>query len=299
MTTFRLSDFYRENVVKDGVFHTLGIIDSKVKLPFLTFIADKKYIDKLLKNEFISCIIATKEIYESCLKNTSYGCVISDQPRIDFFKLHNYLSTQEIYQRPQYETKIGSNCNISPLACISKNNVTIGNDVVIEEFVSVKENVVIGDHSVIRAGTIIGGCGFEFKKNEKEVFRVEHCGGVNIGSNVEIQYNCCIDKAIYPWDDTEIGNDSKLDNLIYIAHAVKIKERVMMPALVAVGGRAEIQDDAWIGLAAAVRNGITIGSNARANMGAVVTKDVEANQAVSGNFAVEHSKFIDKLRKGE
>ena len=45
---------------------------------------------------------------------------------------------------------------------------------------------------------------------------VKHLGGVKIGKNVEIQHNTCVDKAVYPWDDTIIGNNSKIDNLVHI-----------------------------------------------------------------------------------
>lgn len=299
MSSYLLSECFCEQVFKDAEFDTLGILDSKVTMPFLTYIENEKYLDKLLNNPYISAVITNEELYEKYLKNKSYGCYICNNPRLVFFKLHNRLSVQNGYRRSKFTTKFGDDCEISPLAHISKNNVIIGNHVIIEEFVSIKENVTIGDYSIIRAGTVIGGNGFEFKKDGQSLFHVEHCGGVIIGENVEIQYNCCIDKAVYPWDNTEIGNYSKLDNLIHIGHAVKISERVMIPALAAIGGRVEIANDAWIGLASVIRNGLHIGTNARANMGAVVTKDIENDQSVSGNFAIEHKQFIERLKKGE
>lgn len=299
MRKFLLSECFRENVQKDAEFEALGILDSRVKLPFLTFIENESYIDKLFHNPHISAVITNVAIYEKYLKDIDCGCYICTNPRLSFFKLHNSLSLQSEYQRLKFETKIGNDCEVSPLAHINKNNVIIGNHVIIEEFVSIKENVIIGDHSIIRAGAVIGGTGFEFKKDKDSLFHVDHCGGVIIGKHVEIQYNSCVDKAIYPWDNTEIGDYSKLDNLIHIGHAVKIRERVMIPAMAAVGGRVEIGDDSWIGLASVIRNGLHIGSNARANMGAVVTKDIADNQAVSGNFAIEHKQFIERLKKGE
>ena len=90
-----------------------------------------------------------------------------------------------------------------------------------------------------------------------------------------------------------------MDNLIHIGHAVKIGNNVMMPALSVIGGRVEIKDNAWVGIGSVVRNGLIIGENARINMGAVVTKDVNDNEAVTGNFAIEHTKFIKRLKRGE
>ena len=64
-----------------------------------------------------------------------------------------------------------------------------------------------------------------------------------------------------------------------------------------IGGRCNIGENVWIGLGAIIRNGLTIGSNSRVNMGAVVTKSVADGEAVSGNFAIEHSQFIAEMKK--
>ena len=73
----------------------------------------------------------------------------------------------------------------------------------------------------------------------------------------------------------------------------------MVAANAAIAGRVQIRKNAWIGLGACIRNGVTIGCGARANMGAVVTKDVFDHESVTGNFAMEHSKFLEKMRKSE
>lgn len=87
-----------------------------------------------------------------------------------------------------------------------------------------------------------------------------------------------------------------VDNLVHIAHAVKIGRGSMIVAQSGIGGRVEIGDNAWIGFGATIRNGITIGAGSRVNMGAVVTKSVPDGTAVSGNFAMPHDKFIDFVR---
>lgn len=293
---FKLSELFEE-VHQDGCFEVLGILDSKTSRQMLTFIESEKHIDQLMQKNNVTCIITNEETYRSLPKEHTFGVVISNDPRNTFFRLHNSLSIDACYKREQFPTKIGTDCHISPLSCIAEHNVVIGNHVKIEEFVSIKENVVIGDNCMIRSGTVIGGCGFEFKKDGDAQYRVEHLGGVIIGHDVEIQHNCAIDRAVYPWDDTKIGDYSKLDNLIHIGHAAKIGNNVMMPALSVIGGRTEIKDHAWIGIGSVIRNGLVIGTHARTNMGAVVTKDVADHQAVTGNFAIEHKKFIEKLKK--
>lgn len=258
-----------------------------------TFIENAKYINEL--SDSVVLIFSNRETAAQI--NNALSVIIVDNPRETFFQLHNLLCNYEEYVGKDETTRIGENCFISPLAVISDRNVTIGNNVIIEEFVVIRENTIIGDNSIIRSGCKIGGEGFEFKKRNKEIFSVKHVGKVRIGKNVEVQYNTCIDKAIYPWDETVIGDYVKIDNLVHIAHAAKIDERTMIVANSGIGGRTNIGYDTWIGLGATLRNGIEIGNNSRANIGAVVTKDISDNESVTGNFAIEHSKFIENIKK--
>ena len=145
------------------------------------------------------------------------------------------------YCRDRFRTIIGEHCSISKHCCISDYNVSIGDYVTIEEFVSIRENTTIGNNSIIRAGSIIGGEGFEFKANGAGILSVKHLGGVRIGENVEIQHNTCIDKAVYPWDNTSIGDNSKIDNLVYIAHGVKVSNNVLVVGQSGILGR----DSCW------------------------------------------------------
>ena len=259
-----------------------------------TFIENVKYIDEL--SDSVVLIISNKETATQI--NNALSVIVVDNPRETFFRLHNLLCNYEEYVGENRTTRIGQNCLISPLAVIADRNVTIGNNVIIEEFVVIRENTIIGDNTIIRSGCKIGGEGFEFKKRNEEIFPVKHVGKVRIGKNVEVQYNTCIDKAIYPWDETVIGDYVKIDNLVHIGHAVKIYERTMIVANSGIGGRTNIGYDTWIGLGATLRNGIDIGNNSRANIGAVVTKDISDNESVTGNFAIEHKIFIDKMRRG-
>ncbi|MGN1270363.1 MAG: UDP-3-O-(3-hydroxymyristoyl)glucosamine N-acyltransferase [Clostridia bacterium] len=293
----KLSECFKiegKKLINEQEFDTLGILASKTEKNICTFIDDDKYISDIKDN--FTMLITTQELYEK-LKDRKCGFYITEFPRIEFFNIHNKLCSNSNYVRKSFETKVGKSCNISKLACIAEKNVIIGNNVIIEEFVSIKENVVIGDNTIIRAGSIIGGCGFEFKRNKDKIMPVNHVGGVKIENNVEIQYNTTIDKAIYPWDDTIIGEYTKIDNLNHIGHACKIGRCVMLPAASIIGGRTVIEDNVWIGIGCTVRNGITIGKNARCNMGAVVTRNVEENTSVTGNFAIDHETFINNVKK--
>lgn len=277
-------------------FASLGLVRYNQGEKVCTFIEDEKYVKDLTPN--ISVVLMTLEIGEKLKKaDVEFGICIVENPRLAYFMMHNYLSELDTYKGVSYSTKIGKNCRISDSAVISPQNVFIGNNVSIEEFVVIRENTVIGDNSIIRAGCKIGGEGFEFKKKDESIFGVKHVGSVVIGKNVEVQYNTCIDKAIYPWDKTILEDFVKIDNLVHIGHAVKIGKRSMIVANSGIGGRVTIGKDSWIGFGSTIRNGIVIGDNARVNMGAVVTKDMKNFEKVSGNFAIPHEAFIKEMQK--
>lgn len=125
---------------------------------------------------------------------------------------------------------------------------------------------------------------------------VRHLGNVKIEKNVEIQNNASVDRAVFPWDSTYIGENTKLDNFVHIGHAAKIEKNVLIAAHACIGGRTVIMPNAWIGIGAIVQNGIRIGCGARVNMGAVVTKSISDGQSVTGNFAIDHQKFMSNLK---
>lgn len=275
-------------------FEILALCVTETDQHSLIFVDGEAHLPSVKQN--VTMALTTQALSERLLDMGIGVCVI-EQPRILFFLIHNYLCSQSVYTRPIFQTTIGKDCHISPLSCISAENVRIGDRVSIEEFVTVRANTVIGDDVIIRAGSRIGGVGYEFKRNGDEILPVEHAGGVIIGNHVEIQENACIDRAVYPWDNTVIGEFTKIDNLVHIAHAVKTGRCNMIVANSGIGGRVVIGDDCWIGFGTTIVNGITIGDRSRVNMGAVVTKAVPPDTSVSGNFAIEHGKFIQNLKK--
>lgn len=281
------------NAVNEQDVEVLMLSESHCKQPACIFIDNPKFISTIPENV---CMVLTTEELKNDIVRDGRGVIVTAHPRLMFFALHNYLSKTEEYARKKFDSVIDESAIISPLADVSKYNVRIGKNTVVESFVKIYPDTVIGDDCIIRTGAVIGGCGFEFKRDGDSIASVEHTGGVQIGNHVEIQNNSCIDRAIYPWDDTVVGDYTKIDNLVHIAHAVKVEKNVMIVANTGIGGRVEIKENSWIGFGATIRNGLVVGNNARANMGAVVTKSIPDNSAVTGNFAVEHSVFMEHLK---
>jgi UDP-3-O-[3-hydroxymyristoyl] glucosamine N-acyltransferase len=266
-----LKDIGSFQIIKDCEFSSLGLLDQKNILQ-LSFLDDIKYLSEGTINSNLAGLITKKELISLLNIDRPLGLIISDNPRITFYKIHNYLVQNTSFYGKFFKSKIGVNTKIHQTAYISESNVTIG------------------------AGTVIGTDALECKRYGHNILPVIHAGGVLIHDNVEIKSNCCICKSVLG-GYTEIGECTKIDNLVYIAHNTKIGKRCMIIGFAMISGSAIIGDDVWIGPNVTISNKIQIGNNAYITLGSVVTKNVLPHQRVTGNFAIDHEKFLKFIRK--
>ena len=284
----KLSELVFGKIEKDGEFDWLGLTaEEYTGKKVLTFLNDEKYYKEIENNKSVTCIITTKEVLEK-IKGNKYGIILSENPRKDFFELHNKLVKENFYFSKN-ENKISEKAIISEKATIGEYNI------IIEAGVTIYENVTIKKGSIIRSGTRVGGNGFEFSRFGEEVLSIEFAGDVFIDENVEIQNNTCIDRGVF--DRTYLGKNVKVDNLVHIAHDVKIGANTLVVACTLIGGRTKIGNNSYLGPNCTVKNGLILGENSKVSMGAVVTKDVKDNEVVTGNFAIPHKQFIENLKK--
>jgi len=188
--------------------------------------------------------------------------------------------------------KIGKLVYIASGVYVGK-NVVIGDRTQIMSNVCIYDNVTIGKDCLIDAGAVIGTDGFRYEQDigNKIVRKMLHMGGVKIGDRVEIGANCAIDRATFENEATVISDDVKIDNLVHIAHNVRIGTRTLIVALTCIGGSVRIGEDAWIGIGVSVTAGVNIGNRAKVLMGAVVARDVKEGEVVSGYYAMPHKEW--------
>lgn len=130
----------------------------------------------------------------------------------------------------------------------------------------------------------IGSDGFGYAREEDgTLVKIPHAGNVVIEENVEIGSNTCIDRAVV--GSTVIGAGTKIDNLVHIAHGVKIGKNCLIAAGAVIGGSCEIGDNCNIWVHASIKNKVKIGSNCIIGAGAVVLTDVPDNSVFVGNPA--------------
>lgn len=293
---YLLSDIDSLKIYRDGSFEVLGLSNSNIEKDILTFAEDSHFFDEIKNNKRITCVITKKE-YVDFFSDFIQGIVIAENPRLLFFTLHNLLSVTDKYHLPNKKTVIGKGCNISKKCYIDSENVVIGDNVIIEEFVSINGHCVIGDNVIIKSGCQIGSGGYEFKQNGNSFYNVNHCGRVIIGDNVIVWPNVTIHKAVYPWDATIIGSNTNINSQVHIDHGAKIGLRCEICAGAIISGRCNLEDNVFIGPRAVLANRIIVKKGGRVSIGAVVTKNVEAGNIVSGNFAIDHQKFLNFVKK--
>lgn len=279
-------------VVRDREFESLGFITVPTPTQ-LAYIEDAKYLAELASKPNIACVITTRKLSPSV--PSTMGLAVSKMPKRAFYEIHNYLAENTDFYWKPFKNKIASSAHIDSTACIAPGNVWIGERCKIEPHVSIMPNSILGDDVIIGAGAVIGNDGFEFKRIGNEILHAIHAGGVLIGNRVEIKENSCISKSLFG-GFTEIGEDTKLDNLVHISHNVVIGERCLIIALAMVGGSVTIGNDVWIGPSTSISPRVVIGDGASITIGSVVTQDVAPGQRVTGNFAIDHEKFLTFLR---
>ena len=214
------------------------------------------------------------------------------------FALHNALSEHEGYVGKSFPTKIGKNCRISPLASVPKENVIIGDNVTIEPMAVLKGRIVLEDNVVIRSGAVIGCKGFSFSKDEDgNNVSVVDTAKIILKDGVEIFENVTISIGIFPWEETVIGENTKIDAQCHVGHGTHTGKNCLLAAGCRCCGNTLLGDNVWIGVGAIVSNRVSVGTNARVSIGAVATKNVPDEMTVSGNFAIEHHRFLENLKK--
>lgn len=159
------------------------------------------------------------------------------------------------------------------------NNVSIGKNSIIHPNAVIYDNVEIGYDCVIHAGAVIGADGFGYVRDGANGYvKFPQIGTVVIEDNVEIGANSCIDRGAL--GETRIGEGTKIDNLVQIAHNVQIGKRCVIASQTGISGSTVIEDDCVIGGQvgmgdhALVKTGAIIGSQAGILPGKIVRAGV-------------------------
>lgn len=192
---------------------------------------------------------------------------------------------------------VGSNTVIGEGTTIGKNCKILSN-------VTLYDKIILGKNVIIHSGSVIGSDGYGYVTVKNMHKKIPQTGNVIIGDNVEIGSNCAIDRATI--GSTNIGEMTKIDNLVHIAHNVKIGKGCLLTSGFAIAGSSEVGDYCTFAGQVGVAPHIKIGDKSIFAAKSGVTKSLKGDKIYAGYPAREikdHNKRlaaineIDKLRK--
>jgi UDP-3-O-[3-hydroxymyristoyl] glucosamine N-acyltransferase len=182
-------------------------------------------------------------------------------------------------------TVIGAGAAIGP-------GVRVGRDCAIGANVSIT-HALIGDRVIVHPGCAIGQDGFGFARGIRGANKIPQVGRVIIQDDVEIGANSTVDRGAIR--DTVIGEGTKIDNLVQIAHNVSIGRHCLLAAQVGISGSTTLEDGVIMGGKAGVTDHVTIGAGAMLAAGAGVMHNVPAGERWGGAPAKPGRQWLREI----
>ncbi len=256
-----------------------------------------------------SCVVAAPGVGEAI---AGKSVIRVDQPSEAFIRVLEHFRPQEQLPRPGVAcgavvgrgvqlgrgVAVGANCFIGEDVTIGDGSVlfpgvyvgaksAIGREARIHPGVTIYPRCSIGSRVILHAGVVIGADGFGYRPSSEGLAKIPQIGTVEIGDDVEIGANSTVDRAKF--GATIIGSGSKIDNLVHIAHNVKIGRNCVIVALSGVAGSVEIGDNVTLAAQTGVKDNVRIEDGCVVAARAGVIGDVKRGSTVSGFPARDHS----------
>lgn len=185
--------------------------------------------------------------------------------------------------------RLGADCVVGAHAVVEP-GARLGDGCRIGEHATVHAAAMLGHRVVVHPGARVGGDGFRFTLSEGGAERLPHVGRCMIGDAVEIGANTTIDRGSI--GDTVIGPGTKIDNLVQVAHNVRIGAHCIVLAQAGIAGSTVIEDGALIAGQAGLAGHLTVGRGARVAAQSGVIGDVPPGATVSGYPARSHRDVL-------
>ena len=204
--------------------------------------------------------------------------------------------------------EIGENAHIGPYAVVGPDvhlgphatllphvvlypGVRAGSHLFAHAHAVVREGCVLGDHVTLENGAIIGADGFGFAKNAAGHWeKIPQSGPVRLGNRVDVQANACVDRATV--GATEIGDGTKIDNLVQVGHGSKVGENTLLCAQVGLAGSSAIGNNAILAGQAGVAGHCSLGDGVILTAQSGVSHDIPAGKMISGSPGFDNRVWL-------
>jgi len=256
----------------------------------LSFLSNPRYQQQLVASN-AGCVIVAPQMKDAAISRGA--CIVTEQPYLYFAKLTQLWKRGRDAGRAasihpsavvDAEAVVHPSASVGAL-CVLERGARIGAGTVLKSRVTVGEDCVVGERCILHSGVVIGADGFGFAPNGEAWEKIEQLGAVQIGNDVEIGANTCVDRGAL--QDTVIEDGVKLDNLIQIGHNVRVGRHTAMAGCVGVAGSATIGPHCTIGGGAIILGHLTLGPHVNISAGTLVSKSLMKPGHYTGIFPVD------------
>lgn len=279
----------------------------------ICFFYDRKSKEKAAEIKAKACI-TTEDLKSFVPENVIV--LISDNPKEAFIKLNEFMYAErkpnvgiDSTAKIAAGAKIGKDCYIGPYVVIGE-NAEIGDNCIIEAHAFIDHDCkigarcrigsgaaiaysLIGNDCYIYSGARIGYDGFGFQLINGQHHRIPQLGRVIIGNDVEIGANSCIDRGAL--DDTVIGDGTRIDNLVQIAHNDKLGRGCVVVAQVGIAGSCNLGNYVVLGGQVGLADHLNIGDGVQIGAQSGAMRDIEPGAVVMGSPCVPFKDFMRQV----
>lgn len=155
----------------------------------------------------------------------------------------------------------------------------------------VRENCILGDHVTLENGAIVGADGFGFAKDEAGHWvKIPQSGPVRLGNRVDVQANACIDRATV--GATEIGEGTKVDNLVQVGHGSRVGENSLLCAQTGLAGSSFIGNNVILAGQVGIAGHCSVGDGVILTAQSAVSHDVPPGKTISGSPGFDNRVWL-------
>ena len=300
MQLAQLAELFSLSYQGDGSVEVLRVATlAKAGVGDISFFTNAKYRSQLISTQASAVILSPQEA-----QRWSGNALISPNPHLSYAQIAQLLhpayvpsamihpsavidSTVVLDARVsiganaviEANVRLGSGCMIGAGVVIAR-NVVLGSDCWIGPNVTILHDCLLGNRVSVESGTVIGSEGFGWAKSGNAWIKVPQLGRVVIGDDVAIGANTCIDRGAI--EDTIIDRGAKLDNLIQVAHNVRIGEDTAIAGTVGIAGSTQIGARCTIAGKVGISGHLHIADDVHITAMTMISSDIQRAGVYSG-----------------